>query len=491
MVLGTGLSKTQAQTQSYAKDAKLTAEIKQFEQDADLKNTSWGFYAKSITDGQVLAHYNEEKSLRSASTVKVVTTAAALGILGEDYTFTTILEYDGQIDANGVLQGNLYIRGGGDPTLGVPNDRKKVAPLAKDVLYQWTAAIQKAGIKKIEGYLVGDARFFDEAILTPKALWEDIGNYYGAGASGLTFHENRYQLIFDSSAKTGGSTRIVNVIPKVPNVEFINRVSAGGTKDEAYVYGSPYTKVYHVRGTIPPGKSGYTVMGSAPDPALFCAEALRNELSIYGIIPEKGISTVRILQLENKYTPLQRTTVHTIQSPPLKDIVYWTNKRSINLYAEHLIRMIGKHRFGKGSLENGLKALEEYWKSKGLSMDGFFLYDGSGLSPANAITPKHLTDILYQYTKEPAYAAFKNSLAVAGDPADPGFLKSFMSGTAAAKKMYVKSGFLNNTRAYTGYVYTKNKRLVAFTLIVNNYNCTNSKMKKKMQNLLKVLAEIP
>ncbi len=471
---------SQAQTSNRA----IQQALQKLQNDAALQNASWGFYAKSIQTGRVMAQYNAQKSLTPASALKVITTATALEVLGKDYTFQTTLEYDGQLDASGTLEGNVYIRGGGDPTLGSPRDG--LGDTYSSILQQWANAIRKAGIKKINGYIVGDARFFEEETVSPLWLWEDLGNYYGAGASGLSFHENQYFAYFNSKSTTGSDTQLTKVTPTIPNFQIVNRVTAGakGTGDNAYIFAAPYSNVAYIRGTIPPARQGFRIKGSISNSALFCAYQLEEALKKVQIGTTKGFATVRSLERERKYVPRKRTFLHAISSPPLSKIAYWTNKKSINLFAEHLLKMLGKHRFGKGTRENGVRLVKEYLKTCNVNTHGYFMEDGSGLSPMNGVTAQQFGDLLYAYRQEKNYASLYESLSIAGDVNDVGGLKSFLRGTTAAKKIRAKSGYIERVRAYTGYVHTTSGDQIAFALMVNNYACSNSEVKKKMGELL-------
>lgn len=479
-------------SQDKDKYAKVKRAIQTFENDPVLSNVSWGFCAKSVYKKEVIATHNANRSLIPASTLKVITTATALTILGENFTFKTRLAHDGFIDGEGVLHGNLYITGGGDPTLGLSIDRKNLAPSYKELLNKWVNIIKQKGIREISGYVIGDATFFEEATTPQRWLWEDIGNYYGAGPSALSFNENFYEIAFSSGKAKGQKTTIKYTIPNVPELTLLNRVTTGpkGSGDRAYIYGAPYNEVNYIRGTIPPNKKAFTIKGAVPDPAFFCSNLVYEALKKNGISTKKGATTVRKLKIAQKYRAIKRNNFHVESSPPLKDIVYWTNKKSINLYAENLLKMIGKQQYGVGSVYSGLRGVKDFWKARGVDLKGFFMYDGSGLSPTNAITPTQFVDILSSFTSEPEYYALYKSLPIAGNSKDDSFLKTFMSGTAAANNMRVKSGTIANTRAFTGYVYTKSKDLVAFSIIVNQYTCSSWVLRQKIQQVLRTLATI-
>ena len=169
-----------------------------------LRNGSLAVSLKSVKDGKHIFSANQERSLPSASTLKLVSTATVLSVFGGDYRFQTFLEYDGIIKKD-TLVGNLYIRGTGDPSLG--SDRFKGYPGSAELLIRWAAAIQKAGIRYIKGNIIGDASFFDNQPLASTWIWGDIGNYYGAGVQGLNFNENQYKIKFKPGVEPGDPAR--------------------------------------------------------------------------------------------------------------------------------------------------------------------------------------------------------------------------------------------------------------------------------------------
>lgn len=465
----------------------LQTALSKFYADPLVKSATLGFYAASISDGRVIVNENGEKSLIPASTLKTVTTATALSLLGADYRMETKLQYDGTIDANGVLQGNLYIKGGGDPTLGT--QRKYIGTRYSDMLKIWTQAIKDAGITAISGQVIGDAGIFEESMASPKWLWEDLGNYYGAGPSGLSFHENQYEITF-KSGKTGTTTEIIRVYPQVPSLNFINRVKAKGRGDSAYIFNSPYNNVCHIRGTIPPHRDGFTVKGVVPEPALFCAYALHDALNNSGISISEKPSTQRRQEINNVRSQQATTTIHTHYSPPLSEIAFWVNKRSINLYADHILKILAYEKTGRGTLLDGTQVITNFWESKGIDLTGFNMFDGSGLSPVNSITPQQLTQILRVFRNDPAFQVFHNTLPVCGDPGDVGFLKGFLNTPKTAQKFQAKSGYMSRNRGFAGYYTNTQGEQFAFTILLNNYACGNSAAKIRLQNLLTPLVDI-
>jgi D-alanyl-D-alanine carboxypeptidase/D-alanyl-D-alanine-endopeptidase (penicillin-binding protein 4) len=466
---------------------KLRQELRQMNVSPTLKHANWGFVAKSLKTGQVIAQINSEKTLTTASTMKVLTSGAALGLLGEDFTFTTTLEYDGKITADSTLHGNLYIRGGGDPTLG--SGRINGYDDTPQLMKQWTAAVKKAGIKKIDGYIVADASLFEDNIIPKGWQWSDIGNYYGAGVSGLNINENLYIIRF-KPGKVGDPATILKTVPEIPGLEFANAVTTGkpGSGDNAYIYGTPYTYFRQVQGTVPAGVSEFEIKGSMPDAPLLCAQLLYNELVENKIDIQKNATTTNLLKRNGTSPISKRTQFYVHQSPPLKEIVYHLNVKSLNLYAESLLKILGAKFGGDGTTEAGLEVIQEFWAKKGLNTtNGFFMEDGSGLSSANSLTPQHLAEVCYIISKEDFAQAFQNSLPVAGIS---GTLAPLVKGTAAQGKVKAKSGTLTRVMCYTGYVTTSSGDQLCFAMMANRYDGDYYSMRKKFERLMVLMAEL-
>jgi D-alanyl-D-alanine carboxypeptidase/D-alanyl-D-alanine-endopeptidase (penicillin-binding protein 4) len=464
--------------------AKLKAEVEKLKSDKALKHAILSVCVMPIKTDNILFEYNSEVSVVPASTLKIVTTGAALAMLGSDFKFETKLQYDGVFDSIlGTLKGNLYIIGGADPSLDSEYFRD-----AKDSLSttdKWAAILKKKGIKKITGAIIGDASIFEDNMVPPQWIWSDMGNYFGAGACGLTYHDNKYSL-FLKSGETGSNTIILKTKPNIDGMQMINSVIASGKTDSAFIYGAPYSYYRIIEGTIPANKSNYEVEGSIPDPALFCAQSLQTSLKNIGITVSEKPITVRQLKETNKYTFVNKTNLYTHYSPTLEKIIYWTNLKSLNLYAEHLLKYIAYKNNGIGKEQEGTDIVKTFWKKKGVDISGFYMYDGSGLSRANVITTKTQTQILRMMSKDKNYKAFYNSLPVAGKS---GSLGSLCEGTCAENNLCAKSGYINMARGYAGYVKNKKGEMLCFSVLANNYECSPTEMKKKLEKILVAIAE--
>src|ERR1051326_6048845 len=402
--------------------ARLKNEVSKLKKDPDLLHGIFGVYVLDIKKDSVLFDYNGSIGLVPASSQKTLTTAAALCLFGEDYKFETRTEYDGVLDSSkGILKGNIYIHGSGDPSLGSKyfKDEKDTTELVA----KWAKLISLKGIKRIEGAVIADASVFDDEMVPSTWIWGDMGNYYGAGACGLTYKDNLYTVFF----KTGGagdSARISRVEPYIPGMTIINKVKAGGSSDNCYIYGAPYGNVRTATGMVPPGKTDFDVNGSVPDPAWFCAWSLDTALKTYGVQITQKPTSVRELKLAKQYSSSTRKTLFSEFSPPLSQIVYSTNKRSINLYAECLLKAISVKQKNYGGEETGTNALTEFWQSKGMDVGGMHLNDGCGLSRWNSVTPKQFATLMKLMTKENCFKSFYASLPeqVSGVVAKSGYI---------------------------------------------------------------------
>ncbi|MBL4593952.1 MAG: D-alanyl-D-alanine carboxypeptidase/D-alanyl-D-alanine-endopeptidase [Flavobacteriales bacterium] len=458
--------------------------IQKMAADDDLKNASISFYALDLDSGKVIAGLGSNKSLVPASTMKLVTTATALELLGPGKRFSTRVKYSGEIDSNCVLNGNIYIVGGGDPCLGSERFKKHYG----DFIHKWANEIIKLGIDSINGRVIGDASIFNEQMIPSTWIWGDLGNYYGAGPCGLSIYENKCSVEL-RSGKKGDSTEVTCIYPYIPNLKFDNYVKSMITKkDLSYIFGAPYQENRIIKGGIPTNKKNYLVRGSIPDPAYLAAFELDMELRQLGVKLANPSTTVRKIKFETgSIDKTKKYVITTTRSPKLTAIMNLTNTYSVNLYAEHLMNQIGVFKYRSGDTGSGTQATTLFWKNAGLDTEGMYINDGSGLSRFNAITAKQLVGILKYMNESKNKKLFINSLPVAGKS---GTLRNVGKGTAASGRVKAKSGYMTRVRSYAGYVTTKNKRNIAFALIVNNFNCTPYQMKKKMEKIMIKLAEI-
>jgi D-alanyl-D-alanine carboxypeptidase/D-alanyl-D-alanine-endopeptidase (penicillin-binding protein 4) len=461
----------------------LASEVTKLKSDPVMQYGQLGLSIQSMKTGKTVFEENALKNMVPASNLKLLTTAAALGILGDQYTFQTVLEYDGVLK-DGILDGNLYIRGSGDPSLG--SDRYKGYLTWEALIALWAVKVKEAGIRKINGAVVADASYFGMNPIPDNWPWGDIGNYYGAGVYGLNLNENMYRLYFRSGANVGDSAALVRTVPRMlPGTNFVNEVKTGaaGSGDKAYVYAAPRSPWLYASGTIPAGKDLFSIRGAIPDPPALCASLLTEALA------GQKVAVAKKPEVQLKQTSSAvRTVLYTYRSPSLKEIAYQTNVFSINLNAEVLMKMCGMAKYQDPGNEAGIRAIQEFWKEKGLDITGWFMSDGSGLSPTNAIAPAQMSRALYLIGQEPQFSSFYASFPIAGQT---GTVYRLGKGTLADGNIRVKSGTLTKVICYSGYFKSRSGEMYSFSLFTQNYNCSNSTIISKLEKVLVQMASLP
>ena len=436
-----------------------------------LQNANISLCVKDLNSNSIVYSHRGNNIATPASTMKLVTTATALEILRPDFCFKTRLEMDGSITADSVLLGNLYIRGGGDPTLG------SVYLGDTAFLVKWVEAVKKAGIKSIQGSVIADATLFDDEGVNPKWTWEDMGNYYAAGSYGISYLDNTYRLVLRTS-KVGTTPEILRTIPEIPSLLFDNQLkSAAINFDSAYFHGAPHANFRSITGKLPANKTEFIIKGDIPNPSPLLAQHFDDKLKGAGIQ-----TTPTLMNKVSSSTP--RKLIYTHLSPTLREIITVANVKSNNQYAEQLFRYLALTVDSVASSKTAAQVVKQFWKSKGLDVSQLFMYDGSGLSPEDAVSSRFFVELLsYMQSKSAHGEAFLNSLPIAGET---GTVSSFLKNTPLAGKVHVKSGTIARVKCYAGYLKTDHKHY-AFALMVNSANGSSKAVMNKMEELLLAL----
>ena len=444
---------------------KLDVAVKQLEKDAQLKHGLIGFSVIDAATGKPVYERNGEIGLAPASTQKIFTSIAAFEILGKGYRYKTSFGYptDGFNYGADSTVGSLYdaigIIASGDPTFG--SWRFQTTTPA----YIFSAVLRAFNDKGIKGPLNGiiiiENKFESKAI--PDGwIWEDIGNYYGAGHYDLNWNENQYDLILKPSNKVGDSVRIVATRPLIGN-HIVNELKTGtkGSGDNAYIYFQPLESYLFVRGTIPCCVDSFSISGSYPGFSLFMSSI--SDYMDNNKFPDLGQHYFHFAPYPDSVGKFTLLMDH--YSPPLDSINYHFLKRSINLYGEALIRTIAREKAGIGSPEKGSELIKSFFDKIGIEKTALDIFDGSGLSPQNRVTANSLTKAL-RYAK--------------GRP----WFSSFYYALPEINGMKMKSGSIGGVRSYAGYQKAANGKEYIFSIIVNNYNGSSSELNKKLFRLL-------
>jgi len=450
--------------------AALTPGLKRFIDSPNFVGGNLAVLVKEIKSGKSVVDYRSEKSLLPASNMKLITTATALELLGPDFRFETPLEYDGTIDAQGTLHGNIYIVGSGDPTIGSEVFKDH------DFINRWVEAVRKLGIKTVLGHVIADVSAFDKEVTPPDWTWENMGNYFAAGVYGLSVYDNMYSIYFRTGAP-GTTPLILGTEPPMYEMTFHNKVKAGKTgedDDDGYIHGAPFSNERTITGTIPANRESFHINGDIPNPPLKLASVFTQQLNCAGI-PVSGAP------LDDGQRNISRTRFYLHVSPTLAEIIRETNMQSNNVYAEHLFKRLALIHNSVATRDGATQLVRDFWKQRGIDVSAFFQHDGCGMSPMNGVTPRFFVQLLtYMRTQSKYKEAFFASLPVAGQN---GTLKKLLAGTPLAGKVMAKSGSIRRVLCYSGYIELSNKEY-AFSVMVNNYTGSSTDARKAIEQLL-------
>ncbi len=448
-------------------------------------------------DGKTIVDVNGEKMLVPASNMKLITTGSALHSLGADFRFETQIGYNGQID-NGTLYGDLYLIGGADPTLG---SKDSIAVDINMVFTQWEKMLRKAGIRHIEGHIIGDGRWLDGMEEEETWLWNDIGTYYGTGVTGLMFYENMQSFNVSAGQKAGAAVEISPSYPECPWMEFTYDCSTGkaGSGDKLYMYTSSLTPKAVIRGTFGVDRVRKRVDFSNKFPEYTCAVYFEKHLRKKGITCLKGAADLKFCR---NVSPCRKEDLHIIGStfsPSLERIVFQTNHASNNIFAETLLRTMGKTFRNSSCYDSSYVAIDAVLGQivAGTSK-GIRIQDGSGLSRQNLISPVFMCSFLKAMMDSPCHQEFLNSLPIPGGNGTLSYnMKNYPQHIRSRIK--VKSGSMNGVRCYSGYILpsghenmdaeTVRKRTVIFSIMTNNCTSPNWKVRPLLDKMMACLTE--
>lgn len=423
-----------------------------FENDSQLINAVSSLYVINAKTGEVVFDKNSTVGLATASTLKIITAATAYEFFGKDFRYETKFGYVGAIK-NKSLHGVLYIKPSGDPTLG---SWRWNATSDTAVLNDFISAISKLGVNKFGGIVIDDKGWTSETI--PNGwIWEDIGNYYGAGATGFNWRENQYDVILKSGQKIGDSVTVVDTKPKfysAPLYSFVTSASKG-SGDNSYVFYPLTRTVGFVRGTIPVNENAFKISASIPDPFHEFYLRFHNEVA----------PKLNLKEIDVPISSSDTTIVFTHYSPALDSIVYWFLKRSINLYGEALAKTLAYQQTGFGETGKGVQIIKNFWKEKGIASTELNMVDGSGLSPLNRVTT-HAQVTVLQYAKNQSWFS--------------GYYNAFPEYNG----MKMKSGTIRDVKGFCGYQKSKDGNDYIFSFLVNNYNGSSTSLVQKMYKVL-------
>lgn len=397
-----------------------------------LSGTAVGFCLLDAS-GHVVFERNSLTAFIPASTLKTLTTATALEKWGPDFQIQTALMTGAEL-VDGVLEGDLILRGGADPMLSLAH------------LENWAGMLRDQGVLRIKGRIIGDGRLLKGSIYDDFWNWGDIGNGYGSGVSGLNLEHNRFRARFRPGDGVGKAATFLGVAPEVPGVRWISEVTSGAADsgDGVVIHGGEHTGVMHFRGTVPLGERDFAVNGAVPDPEAYAAHHLRTAFINAGIAVDGAAATASSLGAEMPEAP--RLFFRDL-SPRLIEIITSIHASSDNHETECLYRLLGEKEGRKSD-----DVLREHWRGRGLVFEGLRMEDGCGLARADYIRPVDLAQIQHLAGTGPHGALYRESLLATED------------GT-----LRWKGGAMSGVRSYTGCVKGASGAGFSFALMMNHF----------------------
>ena len=469
----------QAQTLQQKVDQAVTAE--------PLKGAVVGIMVQDMS-GHVVAQREAGRRMVPASNLKLITTGTALHALGPDFRFETSLGYTGEIDADGTLHGDVYIVGGGDPTIGVI-DTVAVKPDA--LFWRWKSLLKDAGISRIDGRIIGDGRAYEGHLENQSWSYDDTGTYYGAGCNALSFDENAIDYAVSAGVE-GEPVKVTQRYPDTPWMHFGNLTSTGpkGTGNSLYLYTTDLAPYAEMRGTFAVDRKQKLEHFANKYGALTCAYYFWQNLRSTGWTVSGGYADIDrggyvrgrdFVPADKAGTP---KLVGKSESPVLSRIVRQTNVLSDNFYAEAIFRQMGEKATGIAVYDSCRVAVADVLEDLVPGgLEGLRLEDGSGLSRLNTVSPTFLASFLRSMTRSRGFNAFLASLPKPGE----GTVATLLPKLPAEKKarVRVKSGSMDGVLCYSGYILDEsgNPKFV-FSLMVNGATAKTAVLRDTLGTLI-------
>lgn len=418
-----------------------------------------GVSIRSGETGELLYSHFGETRLRPASNMKILTSIAALETLGTDHRFTTEVLVDGELDDN-ILEGNVYIKGYGDPTL------------LKEDLDQFAKDLKAYGIHKINGNLIADDTWYDDVRLSQDLNWSDESNYTGTQVSALTLAPNREYnagtVIVEvyPGSKVGENAK-VTITPETDHVNIVNQTETvpENAGKEISIEREHGTNTINIEGEIPVNGTQSQSWVAVWEPTEYVLDIFRKSLA------ENGIELIGDSKMQQKTIPKEATMVTHKESMTLSELLIPFMKLSNNGHGEILTKEMGKVVYDEGGWDKGLQVIEEVMTKFGVDTETILLRDGSGMSHKNMIPADEITELLYQVQQQGWYPIFENSLPIAGeeDRLVGGTLRHRMTEPQWNGDIKAKTGRLTGVSTLSGYVTAKSGEELIFSILINNY----------------------
>lgn len=454
-----------AQTPAVAGDicpGELGAQVDAIANRPEFSRSRWGILIQPLSSTATLYSRDAQKYFIPASNVKLLTTAAALQKLGADFRIKTSV-YSGE-------NGSLYVAGRGDPSI----TEAQLKSLAQQ--------LKRRGVDRVNE-LIGDDSYFQGSAVNPNWEWEDAQAGYGAPINSLIFNQNAIELLLSPQA-LGQPLKVTFAEPKLANQWQIqnNSVTVAQNESEFIEVGREFDRpAIRVSGQLKVGAESESAYVAVVNPANNFLQHFQQVLAAEGI-PVKQALVASVSRNFNQ-------ELATVESPPLAQLVRETNRESNNLYAEVLLRLLGKvtdkmPQQQEDTDEIGLKELKTALTQLGVNPNSYILADGSGLSRHNLISPEALVQTLRFMANSPAASIYRQSLPIAGES---GTLKNRLNSTPNRVILQAKTGTLSGVSALSGYIEVPDYEPLVFSIIVNQSGLSAASMRSATDEIVLLL----
>ncbi len=435
----------------------LRTELEQIFSDRRFADAQWGVEVFSLDRSEILYEKNSLQLYIPASNNKILTAAAALIGLGPNYRIETHVLADGPIE-NGILKGNLIVRGFGDPSNSVTFQEGN--PFG--IFVEWAEKLKEWNIHSITGDILGDTGAFDSIQFGQGWQWDDLGQSYAAPVSALQFNDNTVSIEITPGTQRG-TLASIQTFPLSSYLSVENKVvtEKEGTPAQIRVEPGASSESIIIRGSVPVAGPAITRAVSVQSPVRYYLSALKHTLSEQGI----GVETCGIRETRN-HKPASLSPLWTHYSVELSEILKPLMKASQNLYAETLTRALGFALRGEGTFDKGKEIVEETLSLMGIEKESYAYADASGLSRLNLVSADTLVRVLRYMHRDKSFPSFYGAMSIAGVD---GTLETRLKGTKVEGNLHAKTGTLAKVSAISGYLKTSDGEMLAFSMMANNF----------------------
>jgi len=458
-----------------------------------LKGSSWSVMAVDLKSGRILIKRDEDRSLVPASNMKLLTSACALETLGPDFRIATQIGYNGTIDPDGVLHGDLIVIGSGDPTIGTRYDYRNTGidvRLPAETFLAWGDSLKRNGITAITGDIIGYGTFKTDPRFGAGWEWDDLSYWYGAEITPLIYTDNSIEV----TISPGDTTNLPATLTCLPPTDMVTLLGQVYTSDPSTVMNIKTKRglqdnIFSFTGSIPYNSPPAREWLSVYDAQEYFLKELKNTLVESDIMVAGSFRYEHFAWKEGQsFKP-----IFTHISPPLKDIIKVINTQSQNLYAETLIRNLGYNQlqvdttlalYFNDTFKAGREVIKDWEEKMVGGSTGFAMVDGSGMSRKNLLCASEIIKILAHMNHSLYRDEFIESLAIP----NTGTLRHRFFGLPEGIALHAKTGSMTRVRALSGYLVAKNAPRIAFAIICNNYLCDSAEVEAAMENITQVFA---